>query len=94
MAVAELTPRAEDAAVIDLAVREERVLLTEDKDFGHLVYAHRHPSAGVVLIRFPGDARRTVGEAVARAVDALSARLAGSFVVVQPGRVRIGQTPG
>ncbi len=39
LAIAELTPRAEDDAVTDLAVREERLLLTEDKDFGRLVYA-------------------------------------------------------
>ena len=40
LAVSEITPRAEDSEVIRLAVREKRILLTEDKDFGRLVYSH------------------------------------------------------
>ncbi len=40
LAVSEITPRAEDSDVIRLAVREKRILLTEDKDFGRLVYSH------------------------------------------------------
>ena len=43
----------EDSDVIALAVREERTLITEDKDFGQLVYAHGHGSRGVILIRYP-----------------------------------------
>lgn len=37
LAIREVSPRAEDSAVVDRAHREERVLLTEDKDFGQLV---------------------------------------------------------
>ncbi len=32
LAVSEIIPRAEDSEVIKLAVREKRILLTEDKD--------------------------------------------------------------
>jgi predicted nuclease of predicted toxin-antitoxin system len=43
-AVAELLSGLDDAAVMSLALRERRVLLTEDKDFGQLVYANAEPS--------------------------------------------------
>ena len=33
-AITEISPRATDEAVIERAAREERMLLTEDKDFG------------------------------------------------------------
>jgi hypothetical protein len=33
IAVSEITPRAKDHEVIDLALREKRILLTEGKDF-------------------------------------------------------------
>ena len=56
VAVAELDSGAEDAAVIAHAVGERRVLLTEDKDFGQLVFASGVPSSGVVFIRFPAGA--------------------------------------
>jgi len=39
LCVSESTPRAEDLEVIGLALREKRILLTEDKDFGRLVYS-------------------------------------------------------
>ena len=39
LAIAEVAPRADDSDIIDLAAGESRVLLTEDKDFGQLVYA-------------------------------------------------------
>jgi len=60
-AVAELAPRAPDEAVVDLALREGSILLTEDKDFGQLVYAGGLPTAGVILIRYPGPVARNVG---------------------------------
>ncbi|MBI2485539.1 MAG: DUF5615 family PIN-like protein [Deltaproteobacteria bacterium] len=44
LAVSEISPRAEDVDVMNLAVRETRVLLTEDKDFGQLVYAYSQKS--------------------------------------------------
>lgn len=88
-AIAEISPRAEDSDVIRIASEEARVLLTEDKDFGRLVHAGA-PSAGVVLFRFPGRARGTLKDEAARLVREYGARLPGRFVVLSPGRVRIG----
>jgi predicted nuclease of predicted toxin-antitoxin system len=34
LVVSETTPGAEDSDVIQISVREKRILLTEDKDFG------------------------------------------------------------
>ena len=36
LAVSEISPGAEDVYVMNLAFREARILLTEDKDFGQL----------------------------------------------------------
>jgi predicted nuclease of predicted toxin-antitoxin system len=94
VAIAEVTPRAEDDAVIDLAVREERLLLTEDKDFGQLVYARGRRPAGVLLLRFPTSAREALPKVVVNLVRRRGERLVGCFVVVQPGRIRIGRSPG
>ena len=90
---ADLVGGADDTVVAGLAVSEARILLTEDKDFGQLAYATGHVQSGVILIRFPAGARRTVGAAVAHAVNRFGVRLVGSFVVVEPGRVRLGRPP-
>ncbi len=88
-AVAEAIPSAGDEAVLELAAREKRILLTEDKDFGQWVYAHRRATAGVILLRYPVKARRTMPMAVVRVIQRHAEGLAGCFVVVQPARVRI-----
>jgi predicted nuclease of predicted toxin-antitoxin system len=93
IAVAELWPRAEDAVVMDRAVRGKRILITEDKDFGHLVYAKLRKTGGVMLIRFPAGSRKSLVDLVLSVVEARGARLIGSFTVLQPGRVRTGPRP-
>ena len=52
-AMVEISPGAEDESVLAIARSQNRVLLTEDKDFGKLAYADGQNTAGVVLIRFP-----------------------------------------
>jgi len=39
-----------DEAILDVAAREQRVLVTLDKDFGTLAIFHRRPHAGVIRI--------------------------------------------
>jgi hypothetical protein len=48
-AIVEVSPGAQDAAVLALARTESRVLVTEDKDFGLLAYAGGQETTGVVL---------------------------------------------
>jgi predicted nuclease of predicted toxin-antitoxin system len=88
-AIIETRPGAEDEHVLAISLSETRVLLTEDKDFGNLAYAGRQKTSGVILIRFPGDARRTVGAAVVDAVARFGDRLLKAFVVIEPGRARL-----
>ena len=94
VAILEIAPRAEDTEIIDLAIREQRVLLTEDKDFGQLVYASTRTTSSVILLRFPGNARATLPQPVLTLIKEKGDQLLGCFVVVQPGRVRISRSPG
>ena len=90
VAIVEVAPGSPDARIIERAVRDDRVLLTEDKDFGWLVYAAGHRSAGVVLFRYPSSARGEIGGVACEVVARFGAALVGAFLVVEPGRVRIG----
>src|SRR5205809_5572040 len=48
----ELQPGASDEIVLALAQRDDRVLITFDKDFGELVFRHgKAGSRGVILLR-------------------------------------------
>jgi len=94
LSVSESTPRAEDSEVIELALHEKRILLTEDKDFGRLVYSHGQETLGVIFLRFPTFARKQISRNVLNLVKQQDEKLAGSFVTVQPGRIRISHAPG
>jgi predicted nuclease of predicted toxin-antitoxin system len=81
-------PGTTDPDVLAWAAREERVLLTFDKDFGELARASALPAAcGVVLLRIPMLGPADVG----RLADLITARddWAGHFSVIEPGRVRM-----
>ena len=97
IAVGEITQRSDDREVIEQAVREGRILLTEDKDFGWLVFVSHANSAGVILIRFPGNARAALARSVRQLVREHGEELRRAFVVVQPGHIRISaeqRSPG
>ncbi len=94
LAVSDVSPRVEDSEVIELGLKERRILLTEDKDFGQLVYAHGQKTLGVIFMRFPFSARQQVSQQVSKLVKQKGESLTGCFVTVQPGRIRISHIPG
>ncbi len=49
--VAAVLPSTADEEVLKLAVRENRIIQTNDKDFGEMVYKSQLPHRGVVLFR-------------------------------------------
>ena len=89
LAVSEFQSRSVDQDVMNLALSEDRILLTEDKDFGWLVFAGRMESPGVILIRFPALARNSLAGAVLQLVEEHASQLEGAFVVLRPGAARI-----
>ncbi|MGD9892141.1 MAG: DUF5615 family PIN-like protein [Dehalococcoidia bacterium] len=92
-ALSEVTRRTVDELVIAQAAADGRILLTEDKDFGWLVFVKRENSAGVVLMRFPQNLRRGMAETVRQVVRHHGDLLQGAFVIIRPGVVRFGQQP-
>jgi predicted nuclease of predicted toxin-antitoxin system len=93
VAVCEIMTRSNDSDIIKLSHMENRVLLTEDKDFGWLVFVSHADSAGVVLIRFPGNARSTLPSAVVWLAEKHASDLQNAFVVLEPNRVRFSHKP-
>jgi predicted nuclease of predicted toxin-antitoxin system len=93
VAVGEQAPGATDERVIELARSESRILLTEDRDFGRLVFAAGHPTRGVIFIRFSAGRRSELPGRVLDLVARESSRLNTSFTVISPERVRITALP-
>lgn len=87
-------PGSADADVLATAQRENRVLLTFDKDFGELAWNRGLPATcGVVLFRLPMPSPATAGEALA-AILSSRQDWTGHFAVVESGRIRMRPLPG
>src|SRR5215510_51239 len=79
--------------ILAWAVREDRVLLTFDQDFGELAWRAGLPaSCGIVLFRIPMPAASNVGTTIAARLDE-RADWVGHFSVIQPGRIRMRPLP-
>jgi predicted nuclease of predicted toxin-antitoxin system len=94
VAVGEKAPGSSDERVIELARSESRVVLTEDRDFGRLVFAATRATSGVIFIRYPATRRAELTARVLDLAQRQGDRLEESFTVVGPGRTRIRKLPG
>jgi len=93
-AVIEVAAGAADDAVFQMAEREQIIFVTEDRDFGQLVYAGARPACSVILLRFPSTARAALPAIVVDVITKYAEKLLGRFVVIEPGRIRFGGSPG
>ena len=86
--VAESAAGLNDTDVIALALREERLLLTDDKDFGDLVFRREHTVPGVVLMRADfANAKQRILRLQA-AIERYDEGLFGRYTVIEEGRFR------
>jgi hypothetical protein len=82
-------PGSSDDAVLACAVREQRILLTFDKDFGERARrGDLPPSCGVVLFRVPMPRAADAGTQLAALIAARN-DWSGHFSVIEPGRIRM-----
>jgi predicted nuclease of predicted toxin-antitoxin system len=86
--VLEEEPCLQDEVVLQRAYVERRILLTEDKDFGELVYRLRKPAAGIVLIRIAVEQRQSKWPRLKKLIDKYADRLPGHFVVLNIDKFR------
>ena len=89
----ERDPRATDEEVLALALAEQRILITEDKDFGELVFVRRLPHP--CIIRFTDMPLAEKVEALRQLIEVHADAIeAGSIIVVTSRRVRIRRGAG
>jgi predicted nuclease of predicted toxin-antitoxin system len=88
-AILEESRGAPDEEVFARARHEQRILLTEDKDFGQLaIAAGLGREEGILLMRCPENARADLPAAITELVGAVGERLFGAVVVWTPKRIR------
>jgi predicted nuclease of predicted toxin-antitoxin system len=87
--VGDIDPHMPDVAILRRAVQEQRLIVTQDLDFGTLVYHSGHPHSGVLLLRMTSSSRDDRINAILWIIEHYGAQLPGRFTVFEGGRLRI-----
>jgi predicted nuclease of predicted toxin-antitoxin system len=82
-------PGLPDEEVLAIAVAENRILITNDRDFGDLIFRQHHPHTGVIYLRFPLDA--TAAQKIASLSELLVTHVhdLDKYLTVTPRGVRV-----
>ncbi len=88
MAVAESLPQADDITVLQLAARESRILITNDKDFGDLVYRSGLSHHGIILLRLNDESPSHRVAMLQTVIEHHAAQLPDTFVIVTERHIR------
>ncbi len=86
--MSDVAPRATDAEVTRRAHNESRLLLTEDKDFGDLIFRQARPVPGIVFLRIDSAHRSLKGARLQAAIDKFGETLFGRYTVIEEARFR------
>ena len=94
-AVVEDSPGAPAREILERAQNGREDLLTEARDFGHLVYAGQLTEGrGVVFVGCPEPARARLPQSIVSMVERVGRRLEGHFDGWTSGRLRLRRTGG
>ncbi len=89
LSIVESMSQADDPDILKLAAAEKRIVVTNDKDFGELVFRSRKPHRGVILLRLRDESAENRVRVLASVLERCAERLSDSFTVATEGKVRI-----
>jgi predicted nuclease of predicted toxin-antitoxin system len=83
-------PGAPDDAVIAKAAADQRLLVTQDKDFGHLVFVKgwKQSIVGVALFRLSAQSATALAQTIVAALED-GPDFVGQFAVIDEARIRL-----
>lgn len=92
LAVAEAMPQADDSVILACALRESRIVVTNDKDFGELIFRAGRAHAGIVLLRLRDESSANRVRVMRAVLERFADALPNQFVVASERQIRIRRT--
>jgi predicted nuclease of predicted toxin-antitoxin system len=88
VSVIELSPGLKDKEVLNPANKEERIIVTLDKDFGELVVRQRVKVKGLILLRFMPRSSQQVAEKIWQVLES-EIPLENNLLVVREHTIQV-----
>ncbi len=79
----------DDDEVVERANLEDRILVTNDKDFGEKIFRDKKPHKGIILLRLDDERAGSKIAVIDRLLENYSDKLQDNFLVATDTRVRI-----
>lgn len=87
--IAESNAGESDDVILGFANKDNRILITRDKDFGELVFREKMIHSGIILNRLYELKAEEKAVLVVTVIEKYGEQLAASFTVIQPTKIRI-----
>ena len=82
-------PGLTDSQVVDIAIAEERTILTFDRDYGELVFKHNfRPPLGIIYIRLSEYLPEDPGKLIEELINSKDFNFGNAFTVVDKHAIR------
>jgi predicted nuclease of predicted toxin-antitoxin system len=78
-----------DKEVLELARNYKALLLTEDRDFGILVFAFKEKNISVIFLRYYYTEVNYITSSLIKVLNKYNLELYGKFVTITPKKVKI-----
>ena len=81
-----------DDTVLQIATTDDRILITNDKDFGEMIFREGRPHRGVILLRLEDERPHNKIAVLRRLIEQRGDPLSANFVVATETTVRVART--
>lgn len=88
VSVVDIMPQADDIEILRYAFAENRLVITNDKDFGDLIFRNQEPHQGIVLLRLQDESGVNRISVIARVIAQYADYLPGRFTVATEKNIR------
>lgn len=82
-----------DKEVLELAISKEALLLTEDKEFGEWIFAHKQKSIGIIYLRYTSEELKVISNSLLGLLLKYGDSLYGKFAVIKANKLRMRELP-
>ena len=87
--VSELFPARDDTFIIKRAYQEGRIIITNDKDFGYLIFKSGLPALSIILLRFDDESPVLKINAIKTILSLPEEKVQNHFIVASENKIRI-----
>ncbi|MCD6484647.1 MAG: DUF5615 family PIN-like protein [Candidatus Odinarchaeota archaeon] len=89
LSISLLYPGITDLEVTKIAREQQRIIITFDKDFGHLIFRENYKVPGIILLRIPMLHVEYIFNKIKQVIFNTKIDFYGKFVVVSEGKIRV-----